>query len=83
LYPLEGDKEPIMPLSEKEKDKVITVMKYGSDADKIFYYFCPKFYCLRDEMMILEKDFKSNHDREGKSKPENSCPFCHGRSYSS
>jgi hypothetical protein len=76
VYPLDGDTEPIQPL---RKEEIITIMRYGSSADSIHYYFCPHYYCLSDEIMIREKDFIADTDRNGNPKPENTCPFCHGK----
>ena len=76
VYPLEGNNEPIQPLGTEE---TITVMRYGSDQDSINYYFCPQYYCLSDEIMIRPKDFESTHDRDGNTKPPNTCPFCYGK----
>jgi hypothetical protein len=75
IYPLEGTEDP--PSSRKDYE-TITIMRYGSDADHIHYMFCPKYYCIYDEIMVLEKDFVSDRDRDGQPKPKNSCPFCYG-----
>ena len=75
IYPLEGDKDPVQPLGTEE---TITIMRYGSDADKVHYYFCPQYYCLSDEIMIRPVDWEAAVDRDGNAKPANSCPFCHG-----
>lgn len=75
VYPLEGDEDPVQPLGTEE---TITIMKYGSDGDKIHYYFCPEYYCLSDEIMIRPIDFESRVDRDGNQKEPNTCPFCHG-----
>jgi hypothetical protein len=76
VYPLEGTTEPIQPLGTEE---TYTLMRYGSSADDINYYFCPKYFCLSDEIMIRPKDFESTRDRDGNPKPPNTCPFCKGR----
>ena len=75
IYPLEGEEEPIQPLGTEE---TITLMRYGSDPDAINYYFCPKYYCLSDEIMLREKDFEGTYDRDGNPKAPNTCPFCYG-----
>ena len=74
-YPLLGKEDPIQP---KGTTYTITVMRYGSNIHNINYYFCPEYFCLVDEMMILPRDFENNRDREGQPKPRNSCPFCKG-----
>lgn len=76
VYPLEGASDPVQPIGSEE---TITIMRYGSDANNINYYFCPKFFCLSDEIMIRESDFISTVDRDGNPKPPNTCPFCYGK----
>jgi hypothetical protein len=65
-YPTQDDKE------------VVTLVRYGSKAKRIHYYFCPRLFCIRDRLMVRYKDFKSTKDRKGSPKPPNSCPFCKG-----
>jgi hypothetical protein len=76
IYPLEGDEEPIQPLGTEEK---IILMRYGADPENVNYYFCPHYFCLSDEIMVREVDFKSTSDRDGNPKPPNTCPFCYGK----
>lgn len=76
IYPLEGTDEPIQPLGTEE---TVTLMRYGSDSDAVNYYFCPKYYCLSDEIMVRDKDFEAIKDRDGNPKPPNTCPFCLGK----
>jgi len=84
IYPLtkvEKDPEP------RDKDEVITVMRYGSSVDNVNYIFCPEYYCLSCEIMVRKKDFESPNGRLRPTdppeknpgrKPVNSCPFCKG-----
>ena len=75
IYPRTEDTE----VEEVEnKEITITIMRYGSDANNVNYYFCPEYYCLSDELMILPKDFEGTMDRYGNRKKPNTCPFCHG-----
>lgn len=76
IYPLEGTEEPNEPLGTEE---TITLMRYGSNGDSIYYLFCPHYYCLYDEIMVREVDFEATTDREGNPKPANTCPFCYGK----
>jgi len=76
IYPIEGAHDPIQPVGTEE---TITVMRYGSGTDSIFYYFCPHYFCLSDEIMVRKVDFDSEVDREENPKPPQSCPFCHGK----
>ena len=63
--------------SELEKE-IITLVRYGSKAKRINYYFCPRLFCIKDRLMVRYKDFKASVDRNGEPKPANSCPFCNG-----
>lgn len=75
VYPLEGSTNPTPPIDTEE---IITILRYGSSPDSIHYYFCPLYYCLNDEIMIRQNDFEADEDRDGNSKPPNTCPFCYG-----
>ena len=75
-YPLIGTSEPQESFGSEE---TITVMRFGSSVDNIRYYFCPRYFCLVDEMMIRPVDFEATTDRDGNRKAPNSCPFCHGK----
>ena len=63
---------------DEENKEVITLVKYGSKAKRVNYYFCPRLFCVRDRLMVRYKDFKSSTDRKGAAKPAMSCPFCKG-----
>ena len=67
VFPLNDTEEPVAPIGTEE---TITIMRFGSDPDRVHYYFCPEYFCLNDEIMIRPKDFKENDE---------SCPFCGGR----
>jgi hypothetical protein len=75
LYPLTGSENPIPPVG---KEITISIMRYGSSPKNMNYYFCPEYYCLSDEIMVLPKEFKGTTDYYGNPKPKDSCPFCHG-----
>jgi len=62
----------------EENKEIITLVKYGSKAKRVNYYFCPRLFCVRDRLMVRYKDFKSSTDRKGAPKPAMSCPFCKG-----
>ena len=78
LYPLEGDSTPEVPMGAKGPATEITVMRYGSDPFHQNYYFCPQYFCIFDDIMVLKDDFLKLTDRKGKPKPSKSCPFCKG-----
>ena len=77
------------PYPSPENKEVITLVKYGSKARKLHYYFCPRLFCIRDRLMIRMKDYISDKNRFAKgadkkdpttwpAKAKKSCPFCGG-----
>jgi hypothetical protein len=68
-----------MITAAKGKKEQITVLRYGSDPTKPYYFLCAKIICLLDLMPILEEDWNSDKDYNDNPKPKQSCPFCHGK----
>ena len=77
IYGVPNTKDMIA--AAKGKKEQITVLRYGSDPTKPYYFLCAKIICLLDLMPILEEDWNSDKDYKDNSKPKQSCPFCHGR----
>jgi len=86
-YPLrEGEDDTVDTRSDP--DNIITVLRYGgSNPRRENYYICSEYFCTRDEIVVLKKDFKGTTLRRPikqsdgsirKAKPENTCPFCMG-----
>lgn len=71
-YPLKKGETVSRP--KKDDTEVFTVLRYGSTKQNIF--LCSRFWCRKDETIVLTKDFFSAKDREGNSKPTKTCPFC-------
>ena len=61
-----------------EDKEIVTLVKYGSKAKRLNYYFCPRLFCIKDRLMVRYKDFKATLTRDGLAKPANTCPFCMG-----
>ncbi len=64
------------------KEKVITSLRYGSDPSNPNYYFCPKYYCIRDRIFIPVLHFEGDtfpYENKPRQKTKNRCPFCNGR----
>jgi len=56
-------------------------LKYGTNELKYNqnYYVCSKYFCTRDNLIILESDFKGTRRRgSAEPKPPATCPFCLG-----
>ena len=79
------------PLSTDAKleaaGEVIPVLRYGSSSVNMNYYLCCKYFCLKDYMLVLEKDFLGTSFRPPRYEDDGSeilkepktCPFCEGR----
>jgi hypothetical protein len=87
VYPLpEGQKEIVDKKSNP--DKIVTLLRYGSNPRKEHYYVCSELFCTKDEIIVLKEDFKGTELRRPirqpdgtlkTTKPPNTCPFCMGK----
>jgi hypothetical protein len=77
------------PYPSETNKEVVWIVKYGSKAKKMHYYFCPRFFCIRDRLMVRAKDFFATRNRHAPTadkedpatwpaKSAESCPFCAG-----
>jgi len=55
------------------------VVRVGTVDDNPNYYICSELWCVRDDLPLIPKEFQGQTFRNGKSKAENTCPFCGGR----
>jgi hypothetical protein len=76
VYPIKDETAAEPPIGVKE---VVTLLRFGTDPSSPNYYFCPPLFCLRDNILIREKDFAATKDRKGRPKLPNTCPFCYGK----
>lgn len=88
-YPLEKGEKPLTK-SEDQYEEVFYFLSYGTTPEKKNdnLYVCSKYFCARDELIVLEHDFKGTVLRrpvakedgsERKTKAPNTCPFCEGK----
>lgn len=79
-YPLRPGEEATSK-EEVESSETYTVLRYGTDVANEHYYICCQYFCLKDTIMIREKDFLSTKDRQDppQPKPPKTCPFCCGK----
>jgi len=87
VYPLDEGEDDIVD-TRSDPDNIITILKYGgSNPRRENYYVCSEYFCTRDEIVVLKKDFKGTTLRRAikqsdgstrTSKPPNTCPFCMG-----
>jgi len=64
--PTNTNLQPVI-LTEEEKEKIdrehpnsySKAIKYGSDPEKPYYYICPRYWCLKTNTSITEKEVKS------------------------
>jgi hypothetical protein len=79
VYPLQPG-EPAHPKGEIEKD-YFTVLRYGTSPQNQNYYICSRYFCTRDEIIILENDLLHKEVMrrpKGAPKKKGECPFCRG-----
>ena len=94
VYPLNKnalDKDHKIPeRPENTYEEVFFFLEYGTTATKRNdnFYVCSKYFCGRDELIVLERDFKGTvlrrpvvgaDGRERRTKAPNTCPFCEGK----
>jgi len=81
-YPIEKGSKSDLVKPERDYDEVFNFLEYGSTPEKRKQnlYVCSKYFCTKDGLIVLEKDFKGTEMRrpKGKKKAPNSCPFCEG-----
>jgi len=88
-YPLQKDQKAL-PRPEQSYEEVFYFLRFGTTPQKKAenYYVCSRYYCARDELILLEKDFKGTKLRrpvlgedgtERTTKDPNTCPFCEGK----
>jgi len=86
-YPLEEGVKDMVDV-RSESDNIVTVLEYGSNPRRTNYYVCSEFFCTRDEIVVLKKDFigtelrrplKQSDGSTRTTKPRNTCPFCMGK----
>jgi len=86
-FPLDKDKAKA-PYNPDPKQEYYTIMKYGSSSRVQNYYVCCKYFCIRDVIMVREKDFLGttlrrpvpNADGSPRTTKEpRTCPFCEGK----
>lgn len=87
VYPLkQGEKDTVSKTTDP--DTTITVLRYGSQLGKENYYVCSKFFCTKDYIVVLKKDFEgtklrhpitTEDGRKITDKPKDTCPFCMGK----
>lgn len=77
-YPLKRG-QPI-PTASKTSTEVITTLRYGSNLleGQANVFICCKYWCRKDEIVVLKSDFLSTKDRKGRPKDKETCPFCRG-----
>ena len=63
----------------KDRKPLWTVLRLGTNTERPNYYVCVEWWCVREDMPLLERDFMGTTMRNGRQKPAQSCPFCTGR----
>jgi len=77
-YESAKDQPEINALIAAQKAKPLwIVVRAGSIREKPNYYICAEYWCVRDDLPIIPKEFLGKADRNPTKAP-NSCPFCGG-----
>ena len=85
-FPLDKDKK-MSPYIPDPKQEYYTIMKYGSSTRVQNYYICCKYFCIRDVIMVREKELNGTTLRRPvkqadgtirTTKAPGTCPFCEG-----
>ncbi len=73
----------------EEQNRTFILLQYGTDITSLNYYFCPEFFCIRDNIVIRKdelfgKQFRKDStitrpDLKDKAKEPGRCPFCDGK----
>lgn len=86
-FPLKNN-ESVRPIQSEEFEGLLKaqkakplwlVVRTGSDLSKPNYYICAEYWCARDDLPLLEAEFKGTLSRAGETKAANTCPFCGGK----
>ncbi len=106
-YPLEKEPEKEKGKKGKKKEEEVKeataldrtkekfyVLEYGSNPKIPHYYVCSKYFCARDNIVLISKEFEnpgkyrrpvvnsSGQEKPLASKPAKTCPFCGGKEIS-
>lgn len=75
--------------AQEELNRTFILLKYGTDITNLNYYFCPEFFCIRDNIVIRKdelygKTFRTESpitrpDLKTQAKEPGRCPFCNGK----
>jgi hypothetical protein len=67
-YPLVAGEKEWKDLGESKKDnpdkeEFFTALQYGTDKDKQNWYLCSRYFCTRDEIIVLKDEFETDKGR--------------------
>jgi hypothetical protein len=90
IFPLEKDAKKHPYDANPAKMEYYTIMRYGSSPSNQNYYLCSRYFCVRDEMLVREVEFRQTNLRKNhyvrrvdgnlrKTKEPNTCPMCEGK----
>jgi len=76
---LSKHKDEIIRLIQKQESLPIWIVtQTGTDTKHINNYICTEFWCVRDDLPLLESEYEGTVGYDGKPKAPKSCPFCRG-----
>ncbi len=73
-----GAREEVETLQTFQKSKPLWLVVRAGTA-KANYYICAEWWCIRDDLPLIDAEFTGKVSRRGLTKPANTCPFCGGK----
>ena len=74
------------PGAAEEMEKLIAYQKskplwlvLRAGTNRANYYICAEYWCIRDDLPLIDAEFEGTTTRRGTSKVANTCPFCGGK----
>lgn len=73
-----GAQAEMTALIAQQKSKPLwLVLRAG--ASRTNYYICSVYWCIRDDLPLIDDEFHGTTNRRGAPKAANTCPFCGGK----
>ena len=76
---LKAHRKEIADLIQQQETKPIWIVtQTGTDKKHMNNYICTEYWCVRDDLPLLESEYEGTLGYDGKPKAPNTCPFCRG-----
>lgn len=75
--PVGASAEMEVLIAQQKSKPLWLVLRAGTNRAN--YYICAEFWCIRDDLPLIDAEFEGTVSRRGTPKPPNTCPFCGGK----